>query len=228
MTDEIVKKYWRLLEPRHGAGAFAILDAAYGQPQRGYHAWGHIADLMQKLDDRARFAARPDLIAAAIFWHDAVYLTRDADGRPRPDFDNVRDSAEAFRRFARFEAGDAAAVDEMIMATARHIEAAPSGERYPGFCGDFDLFLDLDLSSLAAPWPVFAENLEKIRFEFAWIPESAFSIGRLRMLQEFAADGSRLFRHPESVAQWDASARANLARCIGELQAKMEKLATRA
>lgn len=221
MTDEIVDKYWRLLAPRHVAGSFALLDAAYAEPHRAYHAWGHIVDMLRKLDERRRLAARPDLVAAAIFWHDAIYTTRDADGRPRSDPENVRDSAEAFRRHARFDPADADAVHEMIMATANHVKAAPSRERYPGFSGDFALFLDLDLSSLAASWPVFAENLEKIRFEYAWAPEPAFSLGRMRMLGELSADDAILFRRPESIAEWDAPARANLARCICELRAKI-------
>jgi len=223
MKDETTRRCWRGLASRHDARAQALLDAAYGEPQRAYHAWPHIDDMLRKLDARRRLAARPDLVAAAVFWHDAVYRTREGDRRPRPDRDNVRDSAALFRRHERFDPADAAAVEEMILATAGHAAARASGERYPGFGGDFDLFLDLDLSSLAAPWPVFAENLEKIRCEYAFVAEPEFSRERLAFLEGLAR-APRLFRRGECAAEWNAPARANLARCVDELRAKVASL----
>lgn len=227
MTD-IVQKYWRLLAGRHDAGAFATLDAAYRENQRAYHDWAHIVDLLTKLDELAHLAARPDLVAAAIFWHDSVYATRDAEGKLRPDADNVRASAALFERHAKFDATDTDAVHAMIMATAEHLDARAERECYPGFSGDLDFFLDLDLASLAAPWPVFEENLTKIRFEYAWVPEDVFLLGRLQMVQSFTARGDALYRRAETRALWRDAARENLSRAADALRAQIERLATTA
>ncbi len=221
MTDPVVQKYWSLLASRHDAGAFAALDAAYREPQRAYHAWGHIADMLGKLESLSHLAARPDLVAAAIFWHDSVYLTRDPDGRPRLDPENVRDSAGLFERHSRFDDVERRAVHDLIMATAHHMKAKAREEHYPGFSRDLDFFLDLDLSSLAAPWPVFLKNLDDIRFEFSWAPEQEFFHGRTKMLESFLGGGDALFRLPETRALWLEAARANLMRADADLRVKM-------
>jgi predicted metal-dependent HD superfamily phosphohydrolase len=221
MTDTIVAKYWNLLASRHDAQAFETLDAAYHEPQRAYHAWGHIVDLLRKLDALAHLPARADLVAAAILWHDSVYLTRDADGRPRTDPENVRASAELFLRHSKFDPMEAQAVHDLIMATSSHMKAKPPAEHYPGFTRDFDFFLDLDLSSLAAPWSVFEKNLDDIQFEFGWAPERAFYQGRVQMLESFLGAGPALFRLPESRALWLAHARANLQRADIELRERL-------
>jgi predicted metal-dependent HD superfamily phosphohydrolase len=215
-----------LLAARHDADAFAVLDAAYREPQRGYHDWRHIADLLQKLGHFSHLATRPDLIAAAIFWHDAVYATRDASGLLRADAENVRASAALFERHALFDKIDADAIHEMIMATARHLDAKASREHYPGFSKDLDLFLDLDLSALAAQWPVFERNLENIRFEYGWVPENVFCLGRLRMAESFAAQGASLYRRDELRKLWSEAALANLSRSLEELRAKLARLAS--
>lgn len=222
MTDPIVQKYWSLLASRHDADAFAVLDAAYREPQRAYHAWGHIADLLEKLDSLSPLATRADLLAVAIFWHDSVYQTRDADGRPRSDPENVRDSAALFERHSKFDEMERRAVHDLIMATANHMKASAKTEHYPGFARDLDLFLDLDLSSLAAPWPVFLKNLDDIRFEFCWAPEDEFCLGRTKMLASFLGGGEALYRLPETRALWLAAARANLTRADAELRVRME------
>lgn len=228
MTETIIEKFWNEIAARHDATAFATIDAAYREPQRGYHNWDHIADLLGKLDQFSHLAARPELIAAAIFWHDSVYITRDADGLLRADAENVRASAALFERHSRFEPADSEAIHEMIMATANHLAARAGREHYPGFAQDHDLFLDLDLSSLAASWKEFETNLERIRFEYAWVPEPLFCMGRLQMLERFLSEGDALYRRPEARALWLAQARANLARADCDLRARIARPASTA
>jgi predicted metal-dependent HD superfamily phosphohydrolase len=221
MTDPIVEKYWAQLASRHDAEAFTTLDAAYREPQRAYHAWNHITDMLTKLDQLTSLATRPDLIAAATFWHDAVYLTREPDGHPRSDPENVRDSVLLFEKHAKFDPMERAAIHDIIMATSNHMKAKAKKEHYPGFSRDLDLFLDLDLSSLAVAWPVFEKNLEDIRFEFQWAPEQDFYLGRTRMLESFLGGGEKLFRLPETRALWLAAAQDNLKRAKSDLREKM-------
>ena len=110
-------------------------------------------------------ASRRDLVATAIFWHDAVYVTRAADGTRRTDAVNVLDSAELFRQHSLLSAADADAVHELIMATTDHLGAKPCRGRYPGFGHDLDLFVDLTLVLASA------SNFDAIRHEFSPVPE---------------------------------------------------------
>jgi predicted metal-dependent HD superfamily phosphohydrolase len=228
MISNLVKTYWDLIASNHDPNAFAALDAAYREPQRGYHDWSHIVDLLAKLNHFKALAVRPDLIAAAIFWHDAVYVTRDDDGLLRPDAENVRASAALFERCSKFEKQEAEAIRDLILATANHLKASTVNEHYPGFGRDFDLFLDLDLSSLGAPWPVFNHNLARLRFEYAWVPEPLFCLGRLQMIETFAARGGALYRRDETREIWTEPARENLARAQEELRRQVARLASSA
>ena len=216
-ASNIKSLYWLPLEARHKAGAWEVLDAAYGDLARAYHSWRHINDLLQAFDKLAALAARPELIVTAIFWHDVVYRTRGAGQSRRADFLNVRDSAEMFLSYAHIDSADAEAVHELIMATTNHLEAEPSRERYPGFSRDLDLFVDLDLSPLALPWEQFAANFEDIRFEFSWIPEDIFNSGQGAFLRNLLAHGNKLFRQPETIKMWRAAALSNISRCLNNL-----------
>jgi predicted metal-dependent HD superfamily phosphohydrolase len=213
--------HWRSLEASHKPSAWDVLDGGYSDARRAYHGWEHIAELLEKLDEFHALSTKPALIATAVFWHDAVYLTQARDGGRRSDFENVRDSAELFLRNSLLNADDAAAVHELIMATADHTRAEAKREHYDGFARDLDLFLDLDLSPLAAPWKTFAANLDNIRFEFAWVPEREFYSGQIGILEGFLKADTRLFRRAETRNKWLGSAKDNLKFCIKELQARL-------
>ncbi|MGH6846248.1 MAG: HD domain-containing protein [Methylocella sp.] len=222
--EDIRKKYWMPLEGRHKTGAWGVLDAGYTEGHRAYHTWEHIAGLLEKLSDFSDLSTRPELIAVSAFWHDAVYRTQNHDGSPRPDYENVRDSAELFRRYTLLNQPDADAVYDLIMATANHLQARAEKQYYAGFAGDLDLFLDLDLSSLASPWEEFAEHLAQIRNEFSWAPAVVFYSIHLRILENFAKQNMRLFRRAETSEKWGDDARSNLKRCITELTKKIAGL----
>ena len=221
MIKEIIRKHWRSLAGGHKPSAWDALERGYGDAHRAYHTWAHIAELLEKLEEFQALSAKPALIATAVFWHNSVYATQAADGGKRSDFENVRDSAELFLRHTLLNADDAAAVHELIMATADHTRAEAKKEHYDGFAGDLDLFLDLDLSPLAAPWKIFAANFEHIRFEFAWVPEREFYASQIGALEGFLKADARLFRRAETRKKWLAAAKDNLRFCIDALRAKL-------
>ena len=221
MLDQVIRTHWRSLEGSHKPTAWDALDGGYSSGRRAYHGWEHIAELLEKLDEFQALTDKPALIATAVFWHDSVYATRAPDGGKRSDLENVQDSAELFLRHTLLNAADAAAVHELIMATADHTRAEAKKEHYDGFAGDLDLFLDLDLSPLAAPWKTFAANLENIRFEFAWVPEREFHTTQIGVLEGFLKADARLFRRAETRKKWLAAARDNLRFCIDALQERL-------
>ena len=221
MSKAIKTKYWDArLAAQHRSGAWDTVKQGYDEPHRTYHGWGHIGDLLKKLDRFSDLATRADLIAAAIFWHDVVYQTQNSDGSYRPDIVNVRQSAESFLRHSLFAPVETAAVEAMILATGDHMATADSLEPYAGFSSDLDLFLDLDLSGLGASWPKVSRDTQRIRREFAWVAEAAFCTGRAAILRGFVTDGRPLYRRDETNRAWSASARANLTRSIAELEAR--------
>ena len=73
-----------------------------------------------------------------------------------------------------------------------------SDRSYAGFSDDLDLFLDLDLSSLASSWEDFVEDLARIRTKFSWAPEVVFCSSQLRILENFAKEHVRLYRRAET------------------------------
>jgi len=221
MSAPIITAHWSRLADRHDASAFAVLDKNYRDPARGYHDWSHIVDMLTKLDDLTHLATRADLIAAAIFWHDSVFITRASGGGARPDADNVHDSAALFAAHSRFPEAEAAAIRDMILATAQHLSAHAKREYYAGFAQDLDLFLDLDLSALGAAWPVFQNNYARIRSEYPWIDAADFDRQRQGMLGKFAASCESLFRLEEPRRLWAATARENCQRTHDEIAQRL-------
>jgi predicted metal-dependent HD superfamily phosphohydrolase len=226
MNQEIREKYWTPLEGRHKTGAWETLDAGYTENHRAYHTWDHVAGLLEKQSEFSDLSTRSDIIAASVFWHDVVYTTKNQDGGLRPDYENVRDSGKLFRQYTLLKQADADAVYDLIMATANHLQARAEKQYYAGFAGDLDLFLDLDLSSLASPWEAFVEDLARIRTEFAWAPEIVFCTIQLQMLENFAKADVRLYRRAETSEQWRDAAMANLKRCVTELQKRIAELSS--
>jgi predicted metal-dependent HD superfamily phosphohydrolase len=226
INQAIRKKYWMPLEGRHKTGAWDALDASYTESHRTYHTWEHVAGSLEKLSEFSDLSTRSDIIAVSVFWHDVVYRTQNQDGSPRPDYENVRDSGELFRQYTLLNKSDSDAVHDLIMATANHLQARAEKQYYAGFAGDLDLFLDLDLSSLAAPWEEFVEALARIRSEFSWAPEIVFCTIQLQILEKFAKEDVRLYRRAETSEKWRDAARANLKRCVTELQKRIAELSS--
>lgn len=217
MTRVRVEKFWRAIAASHKEDAFDILASGYADPKRGYHNWSHLEDLLTKLDTLKQLATRKDLLIAAIFWHDAVFVTYEPNGAERPDSVNVRASAALFEEYSLFPPADTQAVCELILATTTHLSARASEGRYRGFSQDFDLFLDLDLSSLGASWPVFRENLDQIHFEYSLTPREIFYQDRLHMFEKFQDCSENLYRLKESRDLWLAQAQENIKRAQAEL-----------
>jgi len=226
MNREIREKYWMPLEGRHKTGAWEALDAGYTESHRAYHTWEHVAGLLEKLSEFSDLSTRSEIIAVSVFWHDVVYTTQNQDGGLRPDYENVRASAELFRQYTLLKQPDADAVYDLIMATANHLQARAKKQYYAGFAGDLDLFLDLDLSSLASPWEEFVEGLARIRTEFSWASEVVFCSIQRQILESFAKADVRLYRRAETSEKWLDAARANLKRSDTELRKRIAELSS--
>jgi predicted metal-dependent HD superfamily phosphohydrolase len=220
----IREKYWKPLERRHKPGAWEVLDVSYSESHRAYHTWPHVASLLEKLNAFSGLCTRQDFITTAVFWHDAVYRTQGQDGSPRTDCDNVRESGQLFREYTLLDKADTDAVYDMIIATANHLQPTVKNQYYAGFAGDVDLFLDLDLSSLASPWAEFVEDLARIRSEFSFVSDTDFIENQIAILERFAREDVPLYRCKETREKWRDAAKANLRHCVWCLQKKVAEL----
>ena len=180
----------------------ARLEALYAEPHRHYHTLAHVEALLAWLAHWQALARSPRLIEAAIWFHDALYDTHRDDNEPR----SAELARNALRALAWAEA-DVARVVTMVRATQYHA-ANPAD-------ADTLLFLDLDLSVLAQRAEVYDASSAAVRAEYGWVDEARYRAGRARVLQSFAARAT-LYRTPALHAEWEAPARANMAR---ELQA---------
>jgi predicted metal-dependent HD superfamily phosphohydrolase len=185
--------------------------ALYAQPGRHYHNQTHIDALL------AHFAAVRDIVVApaavelAIWYHDSVYEPTAHDNEAR--------SVALFRTHL----GDSLAptlvaqVVAMIEATERHLLPTTGS---PSLLADCALFLDMDLSILGVPAPVFARYETDIRREYAMVPEDAYRAGRAAVLERFLAR-DRLYFSERFHGRLEAQARHNLAASLAVLRTRV-------
>ena len=184
----------------------------YGEPQRHYHTWAHIESLLRLLAEVRDRLEDPVAVEAALYYHDAVYDPRATDNEAR--------SAALLR-----QACAGVLPPESLEHAAGMVEAT-AGHRLPedlageGLTGgrleDARLFLDMDLSVLAAERAAFEAYEAAIRREYAHVDAAAFRAGRRRVLEGFLAR-ERLYFSNHFAPRFEAPARANLARSLMSL-----------
>ncbi|NIA72335.1 hypothetical protein HBA54_27470 [Pelagibius litoralis] len=180
------------------------LRRRYGEPQRHYHTWAHVEALLGLFAEVRELLADPIAVEAALFYHDAVYDPRAVD--------NEAQSAALLRRD-----GAAVVAADSLETAARLIEATAGHQPPPGLSGaaleDARLFLDMDLSILAAPVPEFAAYEAAIRREYAHVDDAAFRQGRCRFL-EGLLQREKLYHSDHFSPRFEGPARVNIARAL--------------
>lgn len=148
------------------------LLARYAEPHRKYHTRQHLAECIALLEPALHLAQHPAEVEMALWFHDAVYETR--------QHDNEAQSA-AWAQRALLAAGvcadSAARVHELVMATCH--TALPA-------TADAQLLVDIDLAILGAPPVRFAEYERQIRLEYGFVPGWLFRRKRRAVLRSFA------------------------------------------
>jgi predicted metal-dependent HD superfamily phosphohydrolase len=180
---------------------FSELAAAYAEPTRHYHTRRHIAACLRDLTRWRDLAERPNEVAVALWFHDAVYDTHRDDNEARS-----ADWAHRYLEAARAPREAITRVAAMIRATAAHVAAD----------ADAALLLDIDLAILGASPRRFAAYDRAIRAEYAWVPEAQYRVARRRVLASFL-ERAAIYQTPQLRARYEARARSNLARLIRTL-----------
>lgn len=200
-----------LIEQRAG-GWYEVLASLYYETHRAYHSMSHIANLLSRLDALTE-GSRPGLdrlleTEVAIWFHDAVYLV----GSPT----NEEASALLARGYL-FSIG-ANRLEPERPSIIDKVQAAIMATKHGG--GELDgnaarLMVDLDLAGFADPWDVFEDNNCRIRAEYAMYNDDQYCWGRTKFLAGLV---SKPIFH--ILTEFEAPARANIARHVRELHAR--------
>lgn len=183
---------------------FETIADRYNETHRAYHTLTHINSMLTLMDSLNRQSVAIEL---ATWFHDVIYDPTRSD--------NEEQSAVLFEEFARrvnLSAELATRVRRFIVATAKHrLEDDLATD------ADAQLFLDLDLSILAAPADQYDAYARGIRVEYKHVPSDAYLKGRpqvLRSLTSKAVFVSELF-HTDA---FESAAKANVQREIDVLE----------
>lgn len=197
-------RLWQQLGATAPTDSFEHLLAAYSAPDRAYHSDAHIAACLAHFDTWQHLAEHPHLVELALWTHDLVYDTRRQDN----------EAASAEQAVAWLEAAGLGhhgeAIRALILATCH--QAPPQG-------ADAGLVVDLDLSILAAPPPVYDAYETAIRQEYHWVPEPLFRAGRSKLLKQLLAHPA-LYHNAPLAERWEQPARQNLQRALLALDAE--------
>lgn len=183
--------------------AQTLLTPLYQESGRAYHGLGHIQALLKHLGLQRKLANDVRGIKLAIWFHDAVYDTT--------RHDNEEQSAQLAERYLP-EWGCPA---DLVASVARKVRAT---QRHEWLDGDTDtaLFLDLDLSVLAARFEVYDRYAEQIAQEYAWVPAALYLQGRAQVLAGFL-QRDHIYFTPSLRLLWESAARANLQREMSQI-----------
>jgi predicted metal-dependent HD superfamily phosphohydrolase len=181
---------------------FEKLRAAYAEGHRRYHTSEHINQCFAALDGVRHLVRQPDEVELALWFHDAVYVTRSKN--------NESTSAMWATAFLEANAVDPERVQRihnLIMAT-----------RHDAFAQDPDtsLLIDIDLSILGADQGIFARFEQNVRKEYWWVPSTLFRRTRAAILKSFL-DRPSVYATAHFRDRLESAARRNLAMAIATL-----------
>jgi predicted metal-dependent HD superfamily phosphohydrolase len=204
-AHEWAERRWRRLWNRLGSASPPMdtleeLVAAYSEEHRAYHDFEHIGNCLRELDGVSAWAAHPEEIEAALWFHDAIYDSRRDDNEERSAEWAVRTLGEQ-------------GVDETIATRIRDMIRATRHSISPR-TADEELLLDIDLAILGSDEVRFRRYDQGIREEYSWVPEQQYRAARDRVLRGFLSR-QPIYRTDVMRARYEASARRNLAAALG-------------
>ena len=174
----------------------ANLIKRWSEPQRKYHTLDHLTAVLDRVDVLEEYAADPDLVRLAAWFHDAVYLPERSTNEER----SARLAERALPE-AGVPAEKVAEVARLVRLTVTHDPADddPNGQ----------VLCDADLAILASPPDTYAAYAAAVREEYGFVPDDAFREGRAAVLRHLLTL-PRLFRTPYGQREWEERARRNV------------------
>jgi predicted metal-dependent HD superfamily phosphohydrolase len=188
----------------NGHEEHARLLRGWSSMGRHYHTVEHLAACLLEFDGARDLAQSPTEVELALWFHDAVYRTWRSDNESR--------SAEWAARFLVKHGANTHTVTnvrKLVMATAHVADR---------LTGDAALVVDVDLSILGQPQPMYDQFERNVRREYWWVPKRRFITARTGILRSFLERPS-IYHGSRFCERYEAPARANLERAIRALSA---------
>jgi predicted metal-dependent HD superfamily phosphohydrolase len=183
----------------------------WNEPARRYHTTRHLVEMfgaLEELEGAGEIDGPQCSVARLAAWfHDAIYDPGTRSGL------NEEDSAALARDTLQelgFGGHDIDAIDRLIRLTARH--DADGGEPLDA------AFHDADLWILSAPQERFDGYCEQVREEYAHVPDPAYRLGRVAVLEPLAHRDT-IYCTSCALHRWETPARINLGRELARLRA---------
>jgi len=193
---------WKRIAPDSDPESiYQILVSAYEDDSRKYHNLKHIQNCLDELSSVRQLCEDADAVETALWFHDVVYDT---------DFsDNEEKSADfAFEQLINGGADIkfAQKVKDLILATKHNKKQTVI---------DFQLTVDIDLTSLAIPFDEFTRNTDLIGLEYGKIPPEKFKQGRVIFLKNMLPPvRERIYFSQYFFDKYETKARENLKKSI--------------
>jgi len=181
----------------------ARLRILYTESHRHYHTVAHVEALLAHLRRYAHLVQDLKAVAAAIWFHDAIY-------------DTHRDDNEERSAMLAQEELESAGWAPLLVKQVAHMVRATRHHRADAADTDTLLFLDFDLSILGSSPESYSAYCAAIRAEFSWVNDEAYAEGRSRALQTFL-QRDKIYRTSLLWDAWEASARVNMLRELAAL-----------
>lgn len=190
----LLTKHFEAPPERLRAIAKAVLDS-YLQADRRYHGLWHIQHCLGELDALPELPVQHDLIELALWYHDVVYVPGGAQ-------DNESLSAEwMIEDLANFRSDLNLGLAQEMIYLSKHNQA-------PVEDLDTHIFLDIDLSILGQPVPLYREYMKRIREEYHKIPLFIFRERRNKFLKHLLREG--IYYSPYFINKYEEMARRNI------------------
>lgn len=151
--------------------SWRFLEARYSEPHRVYHTLEHIGQMLEAYDS---LDDEDPLLELAIWYHDCIYNSKCDD--------NEEQSALSFRKLLGFRLprDSAQKVCSLILAT--------NPRRPRGHDLQENLICDIDLSAFINTEAT-EQNLDRIRFEYSYVPRESFDSARADLLEALIERG---------------------------------------
>ena len=195
--DQLTGKYCS--DSELTARFYQEIERKYTSGRRHYHNLHHIAALLQYCEQYAGELMDFDVVAFAVFYHDIIYNVLRKDNEPR--------SAQlAVKRLQALQVPAAAIEQVKLYIEATQTHAVTTAVTH---VGDLQLFLDFDMSILAADWEAYAAYTRQVRKEYRIYPDKLYYPGRKQFLQH-CLQTAHIFQTTVFSERYEEIARENI------------------
>jgi predicted metal-dependent HD superfamily phosphohydrolase len=202
MNDPLRRKWHDLLSawavtPSLADETFEDIHQHYAGPGRFYHTFDHIGAMLETVESLGGDTRNLNAVKLATWLHDVIYDSKASDNEER--------SAEYAERLCeRLAIPEGLVVASLILRTKTH----DAGEDV-----DAQVLLDADLAILGTTELAYRTYAQRIRQEYAWVPEPDYRKGRRQVLERFLGR-PRIFH---LLAHLEVPARRNIAAEVARL-----------